>query len=70
MKELKILVTGANGQIGTALTQALRKEYGNESVIASDIKKPDFNNYPLLRSIIWRQFCLLAVRTTPKRPGM
>ena len=46
MKEPKILVTGANGQIGTALTQALRKEYGKENVIASDIKEPDFNNVP------------------------
>jgi len=46
MKEIKILVTGANGQIGRALCQALRKEYGKENVIASDIKKPDFDNYP------------------------
>jgi nucleoside-diphosphate-sugar epimerase len=46
MKEPKILVTGANGQIGTALTQSLRKEYGKENVIASDIKEAEFDNYP------------------------
>jgi len=38
----KILVTGALGQIGSDLTMALRGKYGNENVIASDIKtNPD-----------------------------
>ena len=37
----KILVTGAAGQIGSELTLALRRRYGGESVIASDIKAPD-----------------------------
>ncbi len=36
----KILVTGALGQIGTELTTALRKQYGKENVIATDIKEP------------------------------
>lgn len=36
----RILVTGANGQIGTELTVALRKIYGNDNVIASDIVSP------------------------------
>ena len=41
-KETKrILVTGANGQIGTELTIALRKIYGEESVVASDIVVPN-----------------------------
>ncbi len=32
----KILITGSLGQIGTELTAYLRKEYGNDNVIASD----------------------------------
>jgi len=35
----KVLVTGALGQIGTDLVQALRERYGKESVIASDIRE-------------------------------
>ena len=35
----KILIIGACGQIGTELTQKLRKIYGTEIVIASDIRK-------------------------------
>lgn len=34
----KILITGALGQIGTALTTALNQKYGIENVIISDIK--------------------------------
>lgn len=36
-----ILVTGANGQIGTVLTEALRQKHGANQVLATDIKKPD-----------------------------
>lgn len=35
----KILIIGACGQIGTELTHKLREKYGNENVIASDIRK-------------------------------
>jgi nucleoside-diphosphate-sugar epimerase len=35
----KILIIGACGQIGTELTLSLRKIYGTENVIASDIRK-------------------------------
>lgn len=37
--ERKILIIGASGQIGSELTLALRKIYGNTNVIASDIKE-------------------------------
>ena len=37
--ETKILIIGACGQIGTELTHKLRSIYGNENVIASDIRK-------------------------------
>lgn len=36
----KILVIGSSGQIGTELVEELRKKYGNENVVASDIKEP------------------------------
>jgi nucleoside-diphosphate-sugar epimerase len=35
----KILITGCFGQIGSELTMRLRKEYGIENVIATDIRK-------------------------------
>jgi nucleoside-diphosphate-sugar epimerase len=38
-----ILITGATGQIGTVLTEALRAEYGQDNVLATDIKKPEHN---------------------------
>lgn len=34
-----ILVTGANGQIGSVLTAALRQNFGSSNVIATDIRK-------------------------------
>ena len=37
----KILVTGALGQIGTELVEALRKQHGVSSVIASDLRSVD-----------------------------
>jgi nucleoside-diphosphate-sugar epimerase len=36
----RILVIGCSGQIGSELTLALRKMYGNENVFATDIKQP------------------------------
>lgn len=35
----KILITGASGQIGSELTLALRKIYGNDNVYATDLKE-------------------------------
>jgi nucleoside-diphosphate-sugar epimerase len=37
----RILIIGALGQIGTELTNRLRKQYGNNKVIASDIREPE-----------------------------
>jgi nucleoside-diphosphate-sugar epimerase len=39
MLKEKILVIGASGQIGVELTLALRKIYGNSSVVASDLRE-------------------------------
>lgn len=44
MKQEKILIIGACGQIGVELTLALRKLYGAENVLATDIK----GEHPLL----------------------
>lgn len=41
----KILIIGAGGQIGVELTLALRKAYGNDNVVATDIKPA----HPLLK---------------------
>ena len=46
MKEERILITGANGQLGRVLAIELRKKYGKENVLATDIKEPDFDNAP------------------------
>ncbi|KAA9300193.1 MULTISPECIES: L-threonine 3-dehydrogenase [Aerococcus] len=37
----RILITGALGQIGTALTLRLREVYGTDNVLASDIRRDD-----------------------------
>ncbi len=46
LSDVKILVTGSNGQIGTVLIDALRDRYGNENVVASDILFPEDQNGP------------------------
>ena len=40
----KILVTGALGQIGTELVMKMREIYGNDNVVATDLRKPEGNN--------------------------
>lgn len=42
----KILITGANGQIGRVLTEELRKIYGQNTVLATDITKLDATHEP------------------------
>ncbi|AOM77125.1 NAD-dependent epimerase/dehydratase family protein [Pedobacter steynii] len=39
----KILVLGSNGQIGTELVTALRNTYGENNVVACDIRRPDYD---------------------------
>ncbi|MBL4651399.1 MAG: NAD-dependent epimerase/dehydratase family protein [Flavobacteriales bacterium] len=39
----RILVVGAAGQIGTELVLELRNRFGNDSVIAADIKTPNYD---------------------------
>ncbi len=38
MKDTRILIVGAGGQIGAVLTQALRQAYGADNVVASDLR--------------------------------
>ncbi len=51
MKNDKILVIGASGQVGTELVGELRARYGAERVIASDIRTP--NNPDLVNAGPW-----------------
>lgn len=44
MEKEKILITGATGQIGTVLTGELRRVWGEDNVIATDIRRPEDNN--------------------------
>ncbi len=46
MRPTKILITGANGQIGTALAVALREKHGKEKVLCTDIRKPKEEHGP------------------------
>lgn len=38
----KILVIGASGQIGTELVVELRSKYGNDNIVAADLKTPGY----------------------------
>ena len=48
MSKEKILLTGAGGQIGTVLSAALRKVYGEDNVLGSDIKRNPNNEGPFV----------------------
>ncbi len=41
MKQDRILIIGASGQIGSVLTNALAKTYGEDNIVATDIRKPN-----------------------------
>ena len=53
----RILVTGALGQIGTDLVEALRNRHGSDSVIASDVR--EVPGHPLLESGPFRLLSVL-----------
>lgn len=46
MQNERILIIGSNGQIGTELAEELRKIYGQDGVVCSDIKEPDQKTGP------------------------
>jgi len=46
MSKEKILITGASGQIGSVLTEALRSVYGSSNVIATDIRPANNQDGP------------------------
>ena len=51
------LILGACGQIGTELTLNLREKYGNEAVVATDIKEPHW----LSLKTVHLKFSMLAM---------
>ena len=56
----KILVTGALGQIGTDLTEALRKKYGHNNVIATDIRT--IENHPSVKNGIFQNLDVMETQ--------
>ncbi|PID70230.1 NAD-dependent epimerase [bacterium DOLZORAL124_38_8] len=50
MSNKKILITGANGQLGQVLAAELRKKYGEEAVLVTDVRKlePQTGNFEYL----------------------
>ncbi len=44
----RILVTGAAGQLGTVLVTKLRERYGDDNVVATDLKPSEDGSFPLL----------------------
>lgn len=67
MSKEKILVIGANGQIGSVLTEALRGAFGVDNVIATDIRQVEGYEGPFeLLNVLDRQ----AISDTVSRYGI
>ena len=62
--EKRILVLGANGQIGTVLCKALVKRYGKQNVILSDIREPkeQISQFEIIQYTISLPFFQVMVR--------
>jgi nucleoside-diphosphate-sugar epimerase len=67
MAKDKILVIGANGQIGTVLLEQLRKIHGTDQVIGSDIVAPREENGPF---VVLDATNVLAMVETVHRHGI
>lgn len=71
MKKDKILIIGAGGQIGVELAMALRANYGDANVIASDIKEEP---HPMLKDrgpyVVLNAMDATAILDLVKREGV
>lgn len=66
MKAIRVLLTGAGGQIGQVLGTALQDQYGAESVLATDLKPvSSFHNFELLDVLDENRFAALIERFRP-----
>lgn len=66
MKEVRVLLTGAGGQIGQVLGSALQDQYGAQSVLATDLKPvSSFSNFEILDVLDNDRFSALIERFRP-----
>ena len=62
----KILVIGATGQIGSALMTKLRKEYGNDNVVAGYIEGVPLSD-ELKNGGLWKSAFVTKPKQTPPK---
>lgn len=66
MKDVRILITGAGGQIGQVLGKALEDQYGSDSVLATDLKPVSaVTNFEPLDVLDLERFTSVIVRFRP-----